>query len=381
MLASHKELAEIKVIRNWHDFKSLKVGWQNLLTQSDADNIFLTWEWINCWRKTQSSLIQPFIVVIEDEQQILAIAPFYIQDYRLVNLITYRSLRFVGDQGTGSEYSNFIVKAEESVELKTMLWEHLLSPDVKPFWDFIWFTNVSAWAEGGKSLLQSLASVKRLNCNQRTVEFGQTSLAPLEHDILPNLSRNQRATVNKTYRKLNKHGKLKMALTDQSSDLSSHLEQLFTLHNQHWKNAGLGTFQRRPELANFYRFFVPIAYEKGWLRLLRLESDDEIQAMQIGYVYNNNFLSIQEGFNPDFIPGTGQVLRHFSFKNCHQEGLKCYDFLGDYTEHKRRWLAEKKLGVDLFIWHDKTKNLPFRIKKIWPTGRYLKPILLSMKAN
>ena len=44
---------------------------------------------------------------------IVAIAPFYMQTYRLAHLLTYRALRFFGDKGTGSEYSNFIVKKEE----------------------------------------------------------------------------------------------------------------------------------------------------------------------------------------------------------------------------------------------------------------------------
>lgn len=95
--------------------------------------------------------------------------------------------------------------------------------------------------------------------------------------------------------------------------------------------------------------------------------------MQLGYVYNNQFLAIQEGYNPDFLAGVGHLLRYFSLQNCQREALKGYDFLGIYTDHKRRWLAEKKLGADLFIWQNKIKNIPFAVTEIWPTGRYLKP--------
>ena len=34
----------IEVIKNWEGFSNLKIVWQSLLQQSDADNVFLTWE-------------------------------------------------------------------------------------------------------------------------------------------------------------------------------------------------------------------------------------------------------------------------------------------------------------------------------------------------
>jgi CelD/BcsL family acetyltransferase involved in cellulose biosynthesis len=369
-----KQSASVKVIREWDDFKVLKVAWEKLLKQSDADNIFLTWEWINCWRKTQKKSIKPLILVILNDEKIIAIAPFYIQTYRLVNFIPYQALRILGDQGSGSEYANFIVEAADSLALKRMLWQLLLSTAVKPIWDFIWFTNISAWTEGGDSLLQALAAEKKLNYNQRTVEFAQTSLTTLTADILPSLSKSLRTNIRQTSRRLDKLGPWHIDMCDNHSRITEHIETLFSLHNKHWIDAGLGTFERRPELADFYRAFVPIALQKGCLRLLRLESNGETQAMQLGYVYNNEFFAIQEGYNPDFLGGTGQVLRHYSFLNCRSEGLKCYDFLGGYTDHKRRWLADKKLGANLFIWHNKPKNILFSFKKIWPTGRYLKPL-------
>ena len=41
----------MSIITDWQVFAALKNEWQGLLRQSDADNIFLTWEWIECWRK------------------------------------------------------------------------------------------------------------------------------------------------------------------------------------------------------------------------------------------------------------------------------------------------------------------------------------------
>jgi len=364
----------IEVIKNWEGFSNLKIVWQTLLQQSDADNIFLTWEWIDCWRRTRNRDVKPLIVIIKEKGQVVAIAPFYQQNYRLIGIQTYQALRFLGDQSSGSEYSNFIVKKENSLALKEQLWRYLLNPKVKHDWNFIWFTNIASWTVGGKTLLEALAKVKELHSHARTVEFAQVHLNDLPNDILPVLSKSLRTNIRQTRRRLDKLGHWKIEVINHDSDLQEQLEQLFYLHNKHWQKLGGGTFQRRPELAAFYRSFVPLALGKGWLKLLRLESEGVVQAMQLGYIYNNRFLAIQEGYNPDFLPGVGQVLRHFSYTSCQKSGVMDYDFLGIYTDHKRRWLAEKKLGVNLFIWHNKVKNIPFQLKPIWPTGRYLKPV-------
>ncbi|WP_028862304.1 GNAT family N-acetyltransferase [Psychromonas aquimarina] len=368
------KLIHARVISDWHGFENIRAEWNKLLKQSDADNIFLTWEWLNCWRNSQKSLIKPIIIVIEKSGEIIGIAPFYIQQYRLAHLFTYNALRFAGDQAIGSEYSNFIVHRDNSTAVKAGLWRQLLSPEVKVLWDFIWFTNIAAWSEGGKTLLQSLAEVKSLHCNQRTVEFSRVPLELFRSDILPKLSKSLRTNIRQSSRRLDKLGPWQITVSDPDSDIFQQLEKLFSLHNQHWLHAGSsGSFQRRPELAAFYRLFVPLALEQGWLRLFSLQSNNETQAMQLGYVYNNDFLALQEGYNPKFLPGIGQVLRYSAFSYCAQEQLNCYDFLGGYSDHKRRWLAEKRLGCSLFIWRDKALNLPFYTKKIWPTGRYLKP--------
>lgn len=374
MLNNSDNAVEITVIKEFREMEKLKLDWRELLEQSDANNIFLTWEWVDCWFKSQRDKVNLLIVVIKHDQQVLAIAPFYIREYRLANLLTYKALRFIGDQSSGSEYSNFIVKSEQCLELKSMIWEYLLDPVVRHCWDFIWFTDIASWTAGGETLLESLAGVEPLKYNSRTVEFAQVELKGLIAEILPDLSKSLRTNIRQTSRRLDKKGPWLMDVSREGDDIKGHLETLFTLHNKHWKSLGLGSFQRSPELERFYRNFVPLALQKGWLRLLRLESEGKVQAMQLGYVFNGQFLAIQEGYNPDYLPGVGQVLRYFSYKMCKEEGVCCYDFLGVYTDHKRRWLAEKKYGANLFIWQRKMKNLPFEAKQIWPTGRYLKPV-------
>jgi hypothetical protein len=72
-----------------------------------------------------------------------------------------------------------------------------------------------------------------------------------------------------------------------------------------------GAFGRKPVEADFYRRFAPVALERGWLRLYALKAGGRIRAMQIGYRYGDAFLALQDGFDPEFVAGVGNVLRHY----------------------------------------------------------------------
>jgi CelD/BcsL family acetyltransferase involved in cellulose biosynthesis len=150
------------------------------------------------------------------------------------------------------------------------------------------------------------------------------------------------------------------------------IDALFDLHNR--RRSLLddpGCFVRRPAEAMFYRSFLPKALENGWLRLAAITQDGVIEAIQIGYAYNGEFLQMQEGFNPDYVEGAGNVLRHLIMETSITEGLRNYDFLGGFSEHKRRWKAKERFGHDLLIARPSIKTRLLFVKEIWPTGRYL----------
>ncbi|MCP5077345.1 MAG: cellulose biosynthesis protein CelD, partial [Psychromonas sp.] len=178
-----------------------------------------------------------YIIILKDHGTVVAIAPFYQQTYQLLNTVKYRALRFAGDQGIGSEYSNFIVNDSNSETLKEQCWQVLL--DNQKHWDFIWLTNIELWTEGGKNLLSTLQKVPTLNYHQREVEFASTTLASKGDDILPHLSKSLRTNIKQTQKYLSREGEWQVKITEQGDTLNTDLNRLFTLHNKRWQKAGL----------------------------------------------------------------------------------------------------------------------------------------------
>ena len=125
-------------------------------------------------------------------------------------------------------------------------------------------------------------------------------------------------------------------------------------------------------MKRFYESFAPIALSRGWLRLYVLKVDGVPQAAQYGYVYNDIYHAVQEGYNPSGFDGIGNVLRNVIVEKCIEEGLHEYDFLGGFTEHKRLWGAEPRQGYAFFVGKRLLKNHLLFSKNIWPTGRFIR---------
>ena len=71
---------QLRFIKSNDEFSQLRKVWDNLLSQSPADNYFLSWEWLwNWWQVFARPEDRLAILLIEDGTEVTAIAPFYIR--------------------------------------------------------------------------------------------------------------------------------------------------------------------------------------------------------------------------------------------------------------------------------------------------------------
>jgi CelD/BcsL family acetyltransferase involved in cellulose biosynthesis len=361
----------VHVIRHWDEAETLESEWNELLVNSLADSIFLRFEWIRCWVDSQLNRIRPLIIVLRSPRgHVLAIAPSYVSTYRLLGLVPYRMLRAMADYATGADYPDWIIRCgyedRGSVEIARAL------RSLGPEWDCYWMPAMASWS-GAVDRVRKGCRQQRLLVRTRPRDFAVLELPSTAEDYRKLLSQNKRQQLRKELRRVSERSDIIFVRCRTEAELPLYLEALFELNDRRWRVKGqVGTFQRKPTEAEFYRRFSRVALAKGWLRLYALRERDEFKAIQIGYVYNGEFLVMQEGFDPDDIPGIGNVLRWKIIEACIAEGVRVVDFLGEMTEHKRRWLAKERTGSDLFVGRRSLKNALLFVQQVWPTGRFLR---------
>lgn len=365
----------VNLEKRWEDFESLEPEWNALLSQSTANNIFLTWEWIYAWKEANKEKHTPYVLTIRDTKgQLIAIAPMYLSKLFLLNIIPMKALRFLGDSSSGAEYPGVICLEGKEKEVYNAIWGYLANNSQD--WDCLWAPNIAQWRSDYSFFSDCLETYPTLSFNKRNRDFSSFSLPSNTETYIASLSKSKRYDVRNLDKSFSSGDDISIRYTSadlvSTEDLTHDLELFFNLHKLHWESKGeAGSFVRNPMLHNFYLKFIPLTVKKGWLRLAFLEHNEKPIAAQLGYSYNNIFYAIQEGFDPVALKGSGNYLRMQVIDNCIGEGLQEYDFLGKHTFHKGRWGAKERTGEGLFVWNSKFKTLVFRFKQIWPTGRFL----------
>lgn len=361
---------KVDILENWKDVAALGPVWNSLLARSKANSIFLTWEWISAWLESGGKSRVPFVISVRDSGgDLIGIAPFYLATFRFGGIIPYRTLRVAADYATGADYPDWIMKADHESEIRRAIVAELLR--AQSHWDCLWMPSVAGWT-GATERILGACEPEAFHFRSRPRDFGVVTLPDTVDAYFRSLSSNKRQQLRGEIKRISRQPNVTMTRCETADEIPRYLDALFELHYRRWQTRGEeGSFRRKPQLMAFYRHFVPRALANGWLWLNALMDHNEYKAVQLGYVYERTFYQIQEGFDPQYMKGVGNVLRAHVIEACIAEGIRTVDFLGEMSEHKRRWLAIQRDGYDLFLGPRKLKNYPLFSAEIWPTGRFL----------
>src|SRR5262249_50204950 len=92
------------------EFARLRGEWNNVLCDSNADGVFLTWEWMHSWWVHLTPKSKLHIVTVRSDGSLVAIAPLIVSWPGLTAMHPCRVLEFIGSGVVGSDYLDFIVR-------------------------------------------------------------------------------------------------------------------------------------------------------------------------------------------------------------------------------------------------------------------------------
>lgn len=366
-----------EIVGDWAAVESLAPEWNELLRRSRADSPFLTWEWIAAWRAAVGGSVPPLVVVVRDGRgALVGLGPFYLSSLRLGGVVRYRALRILGDQSSGAEYSDWIVREDKEEEAARAI--ALALAEAPGRWDCLWAPAVAGWT-GAPERVGLAAAAAGLHCHERPRDFSAVELPADYASFERSLSENHRSMLKRRRKQVMALPGASFERCVREEDRPAFLEALFDLNHRRWSAEGqVGTFVRKAAEARFYREFTRKALERGWLALFAIKIGGELKAVQAGYVYGGVCYQTQEGFDPDGPSGIGNVLRSMAIERLVAENVRTYDFLGEWSEHKRRWGATRRTGCDFFIGRRGLKTaVLFSAAEVWPTGRFLRPASLE----
>src|ERR1019366_8230610 len=120
------------------EFDALQVEWNELLSRSACDTVFLRWEWIHTWWSIFRKDRRLFILTVRQDNRLVGIAPFYIDSGEFVGP---RTLKLCSEE-LSPDYLDLIAEEGQEAEVAHALVDTLIA--CADAWDVIALDNLRA---------------------------------------------------------------------------------------------------------------------------------------------------------------------------------------------------------------------------------------------
>ena len=301
----------LKIITNTDDFFSLQHQWQQLVVDTPHLSFSTYWEWLSLWWEIYATADdQLYVICCYQQQQLIAIAPFYLKA---------NSLYFIGTgepehEEVASEYLDIICAASNSEKSAKVIAEEINGNTAI---QHCYFFNFLA-----NSTITKLCQLIEAEFMQRPIIAGTRYLRSL---ATPMKNSKTLLRYEKKFKQLN--GQIKS--TASANELETHWQSFIDLHQMRWqKNGKPGVFSEQ-KFIKFHQRFSKIALQQHFLELYVMVIDDKPIAAFYGFRNQQTISFYQGGFDQAFSPNIspGKLLHFLLIDNFKDSNIKYYDFM------------------------------------------------------
>jgi CelD/BcsL family acetyltransferase involved in cellulose biosynthesis len=267
-------------------FVDLRNEWPDLLADSDADQIFLTYEWQTAWWETFHPGRVWTLVLRDDGGRCMGIAPWFRVDDN-----GERAVLPIGCVDV-TDYLDVIVRrgTEEQAFAVLAAW---LSDHSDTF-DVIRLCNIPQDSH-------ALAHLpRRAEAHGFAVDIEMEDVCPILQ--LPDSFEAYVASLDKKHRhelrrKLRRAaGNVEWYIVGAEHDLDAELEKFLKLMAA--STPGKAEFLQNPQHLAFFRRMVPAMAARGWLRLAFMTVSGDAAAAYLNFDYGNRIMVYNSGLDP-----------------------------------------------------------------------------------
>jgi len=328
------EDGDLQRITDPSDFADLREEWDELLTASPADSLFLTWEWLSTWWKHLGGRRRLHLLLVREGRELAAIAPLAQRPPVVRRLLLFPALEFLGTGTVGSDYLDVIVRRGKEREVSHALARAWASTPL-----------VLELAQIHRESSFAAALARRLGQRGWSIRDTPINVCPAIHlaghsweSYLASLGAAHRYNFQRRLRNLEKRFDVRLDLVQTEAERREALEALVALHTRRWQERGGSEAFGSPRLLAFYDEASRLALQRDWLRLFILRLDGKPAAVLHGYRYGPKFYFYQSGFDPAFAKhSVGLVIMGLTIRHALEEGATEYDLLHGAEPYKFHW--------------------------------------------
>ncbi len=310
-------------------FEELRSEWDDLLHRSSSDLIFCTWEWQSTWWAAYKGGNRLCVVACRDDAgQLIGVASWFIE-YQVAE----RVVRTVGCVDV-TDYVDIIADTQQIDAVQQALAEFLY--EHRADYDRINLCNIP---EVSPTLPRFADKLKALGFNVE-VEFQEVCPVidlPTEWEVyLEQLDKKQRHEIRRKLRRAESEAALHWYVVDHTCRIEEELDKFLVLMRaSHPEKA---KFLDDPNNAAFFKRIVPLAFERGWLKMSFLVVNGQPSAAYCDFDYGDRILVYNSGLLPEenAYLSPGIVLLSYDIRDAIAHHRSAFDFLRGNETYKYR---------------------------------------------
>lgn len=329
-------MAALTVITTADAFARLADDWRELHAASDADPVFLSWDWQSSWLRHLGAARTPHVVVVREAGRVTAIAPFVERAPTLRRLQPSRVLEFMGTGLVGSDYLDLIVRRGHETAAVRALATHCRSEAVT-----LELSHTDARGSHAARLAAALTDDDWTGVAEGVEVCPVVDLAGHDWDsYLATLGSAHRYNVRRRLRKLERSFDVRFERATDEPTRQAFLADLVRLHRARRADLGGSDGLDDDAAVAFHDEYTRAALAAGVLRLTRLSLDGVPVASVYGLQAGGRRYFYQSGFDPAFAKHSiGLVAVADSIRGALADGAREYDFLHGDESYKYHWGA------------------------------------------
>lgn len=345
-----KELTT-EIVTESEDFVRLRDEWNLLLSRSQSNTLFLTWEWLSNWWKIFGQNRALWILLVRRNARLVGIAPFCLDAVRFLKFLPAREVEFLGCDSVGSDYLDFIVEAGYEGAVMEAICDFLHSR--RATWDLIRLTSLPSSSKN-LSHLKHHGRARGFCLHVRDHTLSPYISLPETWDaFLASLSKNMRYNVKRRRRQLSRDYNAEFYVLRDKAELPQAVDDFSRLNRMRMITKQHDAAFLSENFSDFHRTIMPILFDKGFLTLCFIKINHVPISGLYVFSYNRTYLYYQAGFDPHWYRlSPGLVLFSYCIENAIAEGMKEFDFLQGEEEYKYKWTNDFRKNLELVIARD-----------------------------
>jgi len=325
----------VEVIRELSDLLAIAHDWDALVERARIEHPFLRHDWVLSWWESFGADKQIHVVVVRDENRMIAIAPLMQTRPRIYGL-SVSCLEFIANVHTPR--FDFIV-AERADEAYAAIVDCLA--ECNPSWDIVKLPDLAESSPTGVAL-RELAATRSLRSAVWVAGASPCiSLRSGFESFYAQRSAKHRSSMRRHMRKLSELGPVTLEVVSSAEQVVEALEEGLRIEVSSWKGEAGTAIGLHSDLKCFYKLVAERAARAGTLCLLFLRVGEKRIAFGYCLRQGRKLYLLKTGYDPQYANHSPfNILLLLAIEAACRDGLEAIDLLGEDEPWKRFWTDE-----------------------------------------